>query len=60
MLSCRIATLSLKVYLRDCGYKPAKDLQKLRDSVEVLSFIDEPEDHIQHADTYRVKQLFLV
>lgn len=36
----------LYVCLRDCGYEPAEDFQKLRDSVEVLSFIYEPEDQI--------------
>lgn len=27
-----------------CGHKPAEDFQQLRDSIEVLSFVNEPEN----------------
>lgn len=39
---------SSKMCVCDYGYEPAEDFQKLRDSVEVLSFIYEPKTQNTH------------
>lgn len=52
MLSSRVEKwcmfMSFKVQLHDLRHKPAKDFQKLRHSIEVLSFIYEPEKQAEH------------
>lgn len=51
LLSARAAATCYKLCLRHRAYKPAEDFQKLCDSVEVLSFIYEPEDQTTYTHT---------